>query len=135
MDLKNLRLFSMIGERLEWLSERQRVLSQNVANANTPGYRAKDLRPPSFKESLRGIGVPLQMASSEGGQNIARRVTERGALDRTRTEREVTLSGNEVEIEAQLEKIADTGMDYQAATNLYRKHIDLLKLAIGRGGS
>jgi flagellar basal-body rod protein FlgB len=125
----------MIGERLEWLGARQRVLSQNVANANTPGYQAKDLRPLDFKQAMRNTGTPLELASTESGQAIGRRGSSRFALERSRTDREVTISGNEVEIESQLEKIADTGMDYQAATNLYRKHIDLLKLAIGRGGS
>jgi flagellar basal-body rod protein FlgB len=125
----------MIGERLEWLGERQRVLSQNVANANTPGYQARDLRPLDFKQALRSTGTQLELASADSGTSIGRRTSSRFTMDRTKTDREVTLSGNEVEIEAQLEKIADTGMDYQAATNLYRKHIDLLKLVIGRGGS
>ena len=141
MDLKNLRLFSMLNEKLQWLGERQRVLAQNVANVNTPGYRARDLEPLDFKSMLKGGGTAaaggsdLQLAATDPRHVGGRKPSERFSPQRNRADREVTLSGNQVELEAQLERIAETGMDYQAATNLYRKNIDLLKSAIGRGGA
>ena len=53
MDLDNLPLFSMVKKRLDWLGQRQEVLSQNIANADTPGFRAKDLKPFEFQELVR----------------------------------------------------------------------------------
>src|SRR5262249_21353878 len=52
MDLSKMPLFSLVAQRLGWLSERQRVLAENVANADTPGYRAHDLAPLSFKDMV-----------------------------------------------------------------------------------
>jgi flagellar basal-body rod protein FlgB len=47
----------------------------------------------------------------------------------------VTLSGNAVELETELQKVAETGMDYQTMSNLYRRNVEMLKTAIGRGGA
>src|SRR5262249_59309213 len=48
MDISGLGLFRMITQQLHWLGQRQDVLSQNVANADTPGYQARDLKPLSL---------------------------------------------------------------------------------------
>ena len=44
MNLPDIPLFAMLRERMSWLNQRQGVLSQNVANADTPGYGARDLK-------------------------------------------------------------------------------------------
>ena len=43
MDLANLKLFSMTAKKLDWLSKRQIVLSQNFASADMPYYAPRDL--------------------------------------------------------------------------------------------
>ena len=48
MDLHDLPLLSLLRERMTWLNQRQDVLSQNVANADTPRYVARDLKPLDF---------------------------------------------------------------------------------------
>ena len=53
MDLTNLKLFQMATKRMDWLSNRQQVLSQNIANSDTPGYGPKDLKKPQFREMMR----------------------------------------------------------------------------------
>ena len=45
-------LFAMLKSRMGYLSQRQKVIAQNVANADTPGYRPSDLKPYSFQASL-----------------------------------------------------------------------------------
>src|SRR5581483_890894 len=52
MDLPDVPLFAMLRERMTWLHQRQDVLSQNVANADTPGYVARDLKPLNFEDAL-----------------------------------------------------------------------------------
>jgi flagellar basal-body rod protein FlgB len=42
-------------------------------------------------------------------------------------------TGNKVSLEEQMTKMADTGMEFQTITNLYRKHIAMMKMALGRG--
>ena len=46
MPIPDIPILSMLRERMEWHQERQRILAENVANADTPNYHAKDLAPP-----------------------------------------------------------------------------------------
>ena len=52
MNLPDVPLFSMLRERMSWLHQRQDTLSQNVANADTPRYVARDLKPLDFDDAL-----------------------------------------------------------------------------------
>src|SRR3954467_2830162 len=56
MNLPDVPLFSMLRERMSWLNQRQDLLSQNVANADTPRYVARDLKALDFDEMLGGPG-------------------------------------------------------------------------------
>ena len=133
MDLSRLNLFSKFVQRMNWLGERQKVLAQNVANADTPGYVARDIRPFEFRvpgATGRGrIGLaqsnPAHAAGSETGM-------AQGGL--TAKQKETTLSGNSVTLDHELMKSADTAMDYQLVTNLYRKQIGMFRAVLTRGG-
>ena len=52
MGIVDIPIFSMLRSRMEWHQERQRVLAENVANADTPNYRPLDLAPPNFQQAL-----------------------------------------------------------------------------------
>src|SRR5262245_42453844 len=63
MDLNSLKLFKMAMTRMDWASQRQKVLAQNIANADTPNYQPKDVKEINFKDVLRGTGVaPVTVA-------------------------------------------------------------------------
>ena len=49
MPISDLPISSMLRTRMQWHQERQRLLAENVANADTPNYRARDLAPPEFR--------------------------------------------------------------------------------------
>ena len=51
MNLGNLNVFSAATVKMGWLNQRQTVLAQNIANADTPNYRAKDLKAPTFSNN------------------------------------------------------------------------------------
>ena len=53
MDIQGIGLFRMISQQLRWLGQRQEVLSQNLANSDTPGYQARDIEPMAFGDALR----------------------------------------------------------------------------------
>lgn len=130
MDLNGLTLFKQMESKLHWLSARQTVLSENIANADTPHYQARDLKP--FSEAMTGA-MPLQRTNAghiTGGSASASPVV---AKDRFATE--TSPDGNQVSLEEQLTKVADTGMDYQMITNLYRKQVSMIKTALGRNGT
>src|SRR3546814_14076552 len=45
-------LFSLLGKRMDWLGQRQKVLAQNIANADTPDYVPRDLKPQEFRRMV-----------------------------------------------------------------------------------
>jgi len=139
MDLGNLKLFQIAQERMDWLAQRQKVLSQNIANANTPGYAARDLVPIDFKSELsRSLSRERQKieAARTDPRHLAGRLPKAGPY-RVATEKrpfEYTLDANGVDIEEQMEKSARTKIDYDIATNLMKKNLSLIKTALGRSG-
>ena len=52
-ELSSLGLFQAVKKRLNWLGQRQEVLAQNIANADTPDYRSADLKPYNFGAKMR----------------------------------------------------------------------------------
>lgn len=138
MEVSNIPLLSMLKERMAWLSQRQNVLSQNVANADTPGYAARDLKPIDFEQALRNVTSPNRFSGAlmtDHPRHIA--ITPQGAgafADVDTPDVEATPSGNSVSLEQEMIKVSDTQAQFQAATNLYAKAIQMMRTAIGRTG-
>ncbi len=132
MDFSKLPLFSLISQRMGWLTDRQKILAENVANADTPGYIARDLKPVDFAALANAAGRGLQQSVTDprhigasAGSATRSPVTEDKKA-------EATLSGNTVSVEQEMMKVADTALDYQLVTTLYRKQVGLIKAVIGR---
>ncbi len=137
MDLGKLPLFSMMSQRLSWLGKRQQVLAQNVANADTPGFHARDLKQPTFRELLGGArGRDVALAATQAAHIAPRGAADTGQHFKMLEDKdgEVSLSGNSVDVEDQMMKVAQSAMDHQFTINLYRKHIAMIKAALGRPG-
>ena len=66
MELDKLSLFSVIKGRLAWLGHRQEVLAQNIANSDTPRYKARDLKALKFKDLVRNQSSNIRMATTAG---------------------------------------------------------------------
>ena len=119
-------------KRMTWLGNRQNVLAHNIANADTPGFHAEDLKEPTFGQLLKNSNGRLNMATTAaahlGGGNPAKPEVEKAP------DTEKKSSGNTVGLEDQMMKVSKTAMDFQLTTNLYRKHLGMIKTALGRGG-
>jgi flagellar basal-body rod protein FlgB len=112
------------------------VLAENVANADTPGYRAKDLRPLKFDQMVRAQTVgSVGLARTSENHITGHPITDSGGGYGVRSGRgwETTPSGNSVVLEEEMMKVSANQMDYQTATSLYAKSIALLKMAVGDG--
>jgi flagellar basal-body rod protein FlgB len=129
MDLQGIGLFRMISQQLHWLGQRQEVLSQNVANSDTPGYQARDLQALAFGDALQQAA--LLPAVTQAGHLLGKSADPAAAKVKTITPWEVSPDGNGVVLEQQMTQLAETQADYQMATELYRKQIGMLKTAIG----
>ncbi|MGB5950123.1 MAG: flagellar basal body protein [Parvibaculum sp.] len=142
MSIGDLPIFTMMKQRLHWLTERQQVLSQNVANANTPGYAAKDLKELDFGAMVDASGpklAPVATSSMHIGSPVAGAAASfnlgqaRGGERAKAPDFETTPDGNSVVLEDQMIKVAQTQMDYETVTSLYSKSLGLIRLAIGNG--
>jgi len=137
MDLSQIPLFAMLRGRLGYLSERQRVISENVANSETPGFLPKDLKPFSFASQMalaetQASAALAPVTTQSGHISLARNDGGPGrAKVKTVTVRdsETRLDGNAVVLEEQMMKMTDARMNYDAAISFYQKSLNLLRTA------
>lgn len=122
MGLQSSTLFGMLHERIDWLSQRQRVLAQNVANADTSGYIAKDLKPLDFRQTLRNETNRLALDRTDNAHHFGKEDGSRYREMSNRTPYEVSLSGNSVVLEQQMAKVAANQADYQLASRVFTKY-------------
>lgn len=130
MDLQGIGLFRMITQQLRWLGQRQDVLARNVANADTPGYQARDLVPVAFGDAMRQA-TSMRPAVTQAGHLAGKVADPAAAQTKALVPWEVSPDGNGVVLEQQMTALAETQANYQMATELYRKQVAMLKLAIG----
>lgn len=131
MNMPELPLFSMLRERMSWLHQRQDVLSQNVANADTPNYVARDLKPQDFESLMRGLQNGSAMLATDP-RHIA--INKSSASLDAAAEMLPAHERTAVSLEQEMIKVADTQAQFQAAANLYAKAMTMMKTAIGRTG-
>ncbi len=131
MDLRNLAIFSMATRRMSWLGKRQEVLAQNIANSDTPRYRPQDLKAQEFRKFLRPSIPRTQLATTQANHVLPLRGTPEFRSLKDKETYEVAPSGNAVVIEEQLMKVTETQGDYRLVTNLYQKHLKMIRVAIG----
>jgi flagellar basal-body rod protein FlgB len=131
MNLPDVPLLSMLRERMTWLHQRQDTLSQNVANADTPGYIARDLKPLDFESALGEAKRGASMMTTNV-RHIALSRSRSGQFeDHDAPDQETSPNGNSVSLETQMIKVSETQAEFQAAANLYAKAMTLMKTAIG----
>jgi len=135
VSINDFPVLSALRTKMQWHQERQRVLSENVSNSDTPNFKPRDLVEPKFDStgSVTGAMGPLAMlrtstshiTSSSGGSD---------SFDQNRrTGFQTRPAGNAVSLEEEMLKVSANQMDYAAVTSLYSKSLHLLKTAIGKG--
>ncbi|MEM9469229.1 MAG: flagellar basal body rod protein FlgB [Pseudomonadota bacterium] len=134
MTIQNIPLFQAMGAKMNYLDTRQGVIAQNIANADTPDYRARDLTDVDFGSMLREVS---------GRYNVRMEVTTPGHMTsnndpanprqlKSRVTYEVAPVGNSVIIEEQMISATKNSMDYNLMTNLMRKNVGMFRTALGR---
>lgn len=135
MDPTDIGLFRLADRRLAWVDRRQHVLAQNIANADTPGFAARDVAP--FERALQRTAPGMAPALSRtsplhlAGTGTAAAAGGPGAPTRPH---ERTPDGNAVSIEEELTKVADTAGMHELTSGLYRKYMGMFRTALGRAG-
>ena len=133
MNFPDIPLMSMLKTRMSWLHQRQDVLAQNVANADTPGFVARDLKALDFDDTMRSqvVNKAASLAVTNP-HHIAVKSTSSSKFDDFESrDVESSPNGNAVSLEAEMIKVSDTQAQFQAAANIYAKAMTMMKTAIG----
>lgn len=132
MDFNKVSLFGMMKQRLAWLGQRQEVLAQNIANADTPGYRPRDIKPLEFRGMVNRQLSPVTMETTHGNHLAGHTENVKTFDDQVnRRPYETAPAGNAVILEEQMAKISETSVTHRLTTELYRKHLGMVRTAIG----
>jgi len=119
-------LFDLASQQTRWLAVRQAVVSQNIANANTPRYSALDVG--KFEDVFDGHQVHL-VATNPAHMGIDPLDPE-SAASKEESPWEVTHSGNSVSIEQELLKAGDVNRDYSLNTSIVKSFNQMLSAAV-----
>ena len=125
METTNPGLMDLLVRKMSYLNQKQIVHAENVANANTPGYRAREVGPFSFGDALKQAGVGMAVtdprhivpASMAGANAITVKVKK-------------SLDKSEPDVEQESMKVSQTGAEYQLVTSIYHKIAGLFKIAL-----
>lgn len=135
MAITDIPIFSMLRTKMNWNQERQKVLAENVANADTPNFRERDLKAPKFDEP-GSIGsrpvTQVALAATEPGHIGGMPLSGGTSFATQKSNYEVGPTGNSVNLEDEMMKVSANQMDFQAATALYSRSLNLLKVALGK---
>lgn len=141
LDTANIPLLQAITQRMGYLNAQQRTIAENLANSDTPGYKAREVVEPDFASLLSQTQARASAGPAVSRPNIAapEAFAQFGSKSATREERqkkvfETKPTGNTVVVEEQLIKMADVQMEYATLSNLYRKQLGMLRTALGRNG-
>lgn len=135
MGVASIPLLSALTEKMKWHQARQGLLAENVANAETPGYRGRDLKAYGFAEHMRNMSVATISTTTTNPSHITKAGSGADSFgSRQLNNFEVTPEGNGVTLEDEMMKVTTNQMDYQAVTALYSRSIRMIKLALGRAG-
>lgn len=134
MDFSSQPLFAMLSQRLNWLTARQKVLAENIANVDTPAYQSRDLKKLSFEQMVNGQSASLPMAQTnikDISTSMAPGIQSNDVVKDKPIE--TTLSGNSVTLDSELMKLQQTAQDHTLALNLYHDQLQMFRTVIGSG--
>ena len=121
-------LFDLAQKRLSWIASRQNVLASNIANVNTPGYKARDVA--SFEEALLGYDnltpaqtQPLHLSGTISTDPILSTPVPPVAQ---------SIDRNTVILDQQLAKVADTETAQSLVSTIWKKYVGMFSTALGR---
>ncbi len=126
-------LLEALGEKMRWHQARQSLLAENVANADTPDYRGRDLKAFGFEEHMKDISMArIATVSTQPGHIAITPDNADGFGAQAMNSFEITPEGNGVTLEDEMMKVAGNQMDYQTITSLYTRSLKILKTALGK---
>ncbi|WP_315923140.1 flagellar basal body rod protein FlgB [Mesorhizobium sp. SP-1A] len=125
MDIREIGAIKLSAQRIDYLSEKQRIIAKNISNSDTPGFRALEMRP--FSEVLKGTSAyqpvkthPNHISGSSGSRSASVVTNKTSAMKP---------NGNNVNLEEQTLSASQTQIDHSFATSLYKKAASLVVMS------
>lgn len=138
MGLNDIPLLAMLKGKLGYLNQRQKLIAENVANADTPGYAPRDLKPFSFEAMVKGATAPRGLVRTDpahlSGAADAAGGSDGEGFEEASPDSEVRLDGNGVVLEEQMSKLTEARIDYEAAVGFYQQSMNLITTAARKPG-
>ena len=124
---EKIQLMQMAQSMAQQAAFRQNAVAQNVANADTPGYRALDV--PSFAETYQDeLATPMR-ATRAGHLGASNSLSVAMAPDPTAET--TSPSGNSVSLEDEMVKSVEVQRSHTLALTVYRSSLDILRTSLG----
>jgi flagellar basal-body rod protein FlgB len=127
--MESVQLFELASRQAEWLSTRQTLISGNIANANTPGFRAKDTT--AFESVLQNSQLPMKATNPlhfiDSGSDAYAVETEVNKGSATQ------LSGNSVDLSEELMKQGSIKRDYDLNTAIVKAFNKMILATVRKG--
>lgn len=131
--INQIALFQAMGAKMGYTSHRHTVIAENIANADTPGYRSMDLEPFARQVGRAHFGR-LQMQTPSAGHILPASTIRPARADELSDRYEASPSGNDVVLEQQMIAMTETVMEHQMVSDLYRRNVGMIRTALGRNG-
>lgn len=125
---ERIELMRMARAMTDHAAERQKVVARNVANADTPGYLARDVTP--FSETYGAVAAgPLRGSDP---RHMTDPFWQSGPARVSTDDSQPSPNGNSVSLEAEMVKTAELRHEHEMSLGIYRSALDILRTSIGR---
>ena len=126
---EKLEIFQMAGAMARHAATRQSLVAQNIAQADTPGYKARDLA--SFADTYQSQTDGMKVRATRSGHLM-------GSTAHSATPRIIagigseSPNGNNVSLEGEMMKATDITADHERALAIYQSSLGILRSSLGR---
>jgi flagellar basal-body rod protein FlgB len=130
MELTDLPMYGLLRRRMDWLNQRQTVLSQNIANADTPKYKSHDLKKFDFKDVIRESkqsSSRFAMSAPNAAHISAKAASGPFSENAGNRPYETAPDGNQIVLEEQMVKMNENHINHSMMTELYRKQLRMFR--------
>jgi len=125
----NLEIMRMAQSMAVHASARQEAVAQNIANADTPGYRAQDVTP--FNEAYETI-ENFTMRSTRGVHLDASAGSSRFSTALINVDTAQSPNGNTVSLEREMVKSSEIQAQHNKALAIYKSSLDIIRASLGK---
>jgi flagellar basal-body rod protein FlgB len=119
------KLFPVVEQMLDWTAKRQQTISANLANLDTPGYKARDI---SFSQHMQSLGL-----NTTSAVHLDTEVTQ--GMDVFEVDTKAKDNGNTVDLDREMTELTKNGLQYVALIQYMNQKLRTLRSAIKDGGA